>query len=335
MALYFLIIRPYHERLLNGLKEWSLCFKFAAVKQINKKLRATDDKFRALTTLNQSEYNFVLPVFDQLVCGRLKYYTLKGIRRVTKSYHEAANSSLYGSRSKLDFLLMYLKENVSQSYHGCLFGISQSKVSEWVSFLLPILESCLDKLGFLPETGSVFRFPAESVTDYLIGDVTERSIPRRKCNKTQEAEYSGKKKAHTVKNLAICDSKGTVVYLGETCEGSMHDKSIFDDLRIDTQGFNLLLDLGFQGAEKDCDSAILPFKKPRNKELSKLQKSVNSGISKERVLIENVFARMKRLKIIRNKIRLASSQARHMVIMLAAGIHNLRNSFRNPLINYS
>lgn len=321
--------------MLKGKKEWSLRFKFVAVKQINKKLRATDDKFRALTSLNQSEYDFLLPVFDLLVCERLKYYTLKGMRRLTKSYEEASNSSLYGSRCKLDFVLMYLKENASQAYHGCLFGMSQSKVSEWVSFLLPILESCLFKLGFIPETGSIFRFPPGAVTEYLIGDVTERSIPRRKCDKAQEAEYSGKKKHHTVKNLAIINSKGTVLYLGETCEGSMHDKSIFDELTIDTQGFNLLLDLGFQGAEKACPSVILPYKKPKNKELSKLQKSVNKGISKERVLIENVFARMKRLKIIRNKIRLRSSKARHMVIMLAAGIHNLRNAFRNPLLNYS
>lgn len=317
------------------IKEWSLRFKFAAVKQINKKLRATDDKFRALTSLNQWEYDFILPVFDRLVCERLKHYTLKGMRRLMKSYHEAANSSLYGSRSKLDFLLMYLKENVNQAYHGCLFGISQSKVSEWVSFLLPVLESCLNQLGFLPDTGSVFRFPPDAPTDYLIGDVTERSIPRRRCHKAQQAEYSGKKKHHTIKNLAICDSNGKVVYLGETCEGSMHDKAIFDDLCIDTQGFNLLLDLGFQGAEKDCCTAILPYKKPRNKELSKLQISVNKGISKERVLIENVFARMKRLKIVSGKIRLRSCQARHIVIMLAAGIHNLRNSFRNPLVNYS
>ncbi|CAG4999803.1 hypothetical protein DYBT9275_02310 [Dyadobacter sp. CECT 9275] len=133
----------------------------------------------------------------------------------------------------------------------------------------------------------------------------------------------------------ICDSNGTVVYLGETCEGSMHDKSIFDELTVETQGLNLLLDLGFQGAEKTCPSAILPYKKTAKKELSKLQKSINKEISKERVLIENVFNRMKRFSIIRNKIRLRSDHARHLVMMLAAGIHNLRNSFRNPLLNHS
>lgn len=277
----------------------------------------------------------MLPVFDDLVCERLKNYTLKGVRRQTKSYREASNSSLYGTSAKLDFLLMYLKENVSQSYHACVFEMSQSKVSEWISFLLPLLELSLKKLCFLPETGSTFRFSPHAQTDYLIGDVTERSIPRRKCNEAQQVEYSGKKKQHTVKNLAICDSNGKVVYLGETYEGSMHDKSIFDELTIETQGFNLLLDSGFQGVEKTCPSAILPYKKPVKKELSKLQKSINKGISKERVLIENVFARMKRFKIIRNKIRLRTTKARHMVMMLAAGIHNLRNSSRNPILNHS
>lgn len=67
-----------------------------------------------------------------------------------------------------------------------------------------------------------------------------------------------------MKNLAICDSNGTVLQLGDTCEGSMHDKSILDDLTLDTQGFNLLLDLGFQGSEKDCPLAILPNSKPEN-----------------------------------------------------------------------
>jgi hypothetical protein len=126
-----------------------------------------------------------------------------------------------------------------------------------------------------------------------------------------------------------------VVYIGETCEGSMHDKSIFDDILIDTQGFNLLMDLGFQGAEHDCQSAILPYKKPKNKELSLLQKSINKSISKNRVLIENIFSRMKRLKIINYKIRLKSQQARHIVIILAAGIHNLRNAFRMPIRKHS
>lgn len=305
------------------------------MKQINEKAQATCDKFRALTSLNKVEYESLYSIFEDLVSERLKHYTLKGVVRVAKSYKESRNSSLYGSRSKLDFLLMYLKENPNQSYHGFLFDMCQSKVSEWIKFLLPVLESCLSKLNFMPSTGSEFKPATKIDTDYLIADVSERAIPRRRCDQAQQEEYSGKKKCHTIKNLAITDSSGAVLYLSETYEGSVHDKTIFDQVQIHTQGLNLLLDLGFQGAEKDCQNAILPFKKPKNKELTDLQKSINKGISKERVLIENVFASIKRLKIIRNKVRLKSSNARHLIMMLAAGLHNLRNTFRTPLINHS
>jgi hypothetical protein len=220
-------------------------------------------------------------------------------------------------------------------YHGFLFDMCQSKVSEWIKFLLPVLESCLSKLNFMPLTGSEFKPATKIDTDYLIADVSEHAIPRRRCDQAQQVEYSGKKKCHTIKNLAITDSNGAVLYLSETYEGSVHDETIFDQVQIHKQGLNLLLDLGFQGDEKDCQNAILPFKKPKNKELTDLQKSINKGISKERVLIENVFASIKRLKIIRNKVRLTSSNARHLIMMLASGLHNIRNTFRRPLINHS
>src|SRR5690606_4343033 len=119
-----------------------------------------------------------------------------------------SNSSLYGSRSKLDFLLMYLKENPNQAHHACLFEMSQSKVSEWIKFLFPVLESCLSKLKCMPASGSTFQPAAEIQTDYLIADVSERVISRRCCKQAQQEEYSGKKKQHTIKNMAITDSNG-------------------------------------------------------------------------------------------------------------------------------
>jgi hypothetical protein len=213
--------------------------------------------------------------------------------------------------------------------------MSQSKVSEWIKFLFPVLESCLSKLKCMPASGSTFKAAVKIQTDYLIADVSERVIPRRRCKQAQQEEYSGKKKQHTIKNMAITDSNGVVLYLSETYEGSIHDKSILDDVQMDTHGFNLLLDLGFQGADKYCQTVILPYKKPKNKALTILQKSINKEISKKRVLIENVFASIKRLKIVRNKVRLRCSAVRHLIIRLAAGMHNLRSRFRNPILNYS
>ncbi len=133
------------------------------MKQIPKKIREVDSKFRSLSSLIQSEYEELLSVFSKECEKKLSLYTLKGVRRKYPKYTEHKTSSLYGSVSKLDFLLLYLKEDCIQSRQGLLFEISQSKVSEWLSFLLPVLESSLDKLNYLPQKG--FSFDSSQSTD--------------------------------------------------------------------------------------------------------------------------------------------------------------------------
>ena len=102
---------------------------------------------------------------------------------------------------------MYMKENPNQSYQTYAFGMSQSKVSEWVYFLSPLLEESLRKLDFLPQTGTYYA-SEEEIIDYQLMDVTERCVPKRTDREAQKEEYSGKKKSHTLKNLAITDPEG-------------------------------------------------------------------------------------------------------------------------------
>lgn len=62
----------------------------------------------------------IFAVFDPLISKKLSLYTLKGQMRLFPKEDEPPNSSLYGSKNKLDFILMYLKHNANQSYHGIL-----------------------------------------------------------------------------------------------------------------------------------------------------------------------------------------------------------------------
>lgn len=303
-------------------------FKFVGMKQINPKHRAALPKFRALTSLNQFCYGRLLEVFDRHVVFYLSQYTLKGKRRSIPSFKESMNSSLYGSIAKLDFMLLYLKENPTQSYHGCLFELSQSKVSEWFSVLLPLLVATLEELKLMAGSGEVFNFKASEDADYLVGDVVERITPRLACKKAQKQEYSGKKKLHTNKNFAITKPDGYVLFLSETYEGSVHDKTIWNELQVNIEEHGILLDLGFEGAEKQCPTAITPFKKPKGEELSESKKKVNTGISKKRAIIENVFEMIKRLRIVRDKIRIKGVDKRHLVMRIATAIHNLRIKYK-------
>lgn len=300
---------------------------FAAVKQDINNHRPTDRKIRTLVSLEQIEYDSLYNVFDSLVTEKIRTVTLKGQYRLFKTENEPVNSSLYGSRAKLDFILMYLKENPSQAYPGQIFNMSQSKVSEWVSYLLPVLEHALKKMGFMPQIGCQFKSPAEG-PQYLLADVTERQIPRDVDRENQQDDYSGKKKLHTMKNLAISDEKGYILFVSDSYQGSTHDKSIWDQIKFDFGELNVLVDLGFLGAEKDQPNVILPYKKPKKGEITALQKDINKAIGSVRVKIEHAFSGVKRLKIIRNKIRLKTYHIRDQVFKIAVALHNLRVHFR-------
>jgi hypothetical protein len=313
--------------LVWGIK-WLPSICFTAVKQNKPNPQAAESKLRGLTSLNQDEYDVLLVQFDLLVSQKLSHYTLKGNKRLAPRYREAINSSLYGSEKKLDFILMYMKENPNQLYQAQLFDISQSKVSEWVSFLLPVLEQSLAKLALVPQSGYKYAHQ-DTKTDYLLVDVTERQVGRRENYAGQEEEYSGKKKLHTIKNLAITDPEGYLLYISPSFEGSTHDKTIWEQLQIKSSQINWLTDLGFLGIDKDYPNVILPFKKPKKAELTELQKKINKALSSCRVRIEHAFSGVKRLKIIRNKIRLKSYEARDQVMLIATALHNLRLKFRN------
>lgn len=289
--------------------------------------RATS-KFRALTSLEQVEFESLLDFFSERVERKLRTTTLKGVKRVLNSYQERSNSSLKGSRRKLEFLLTYLKENPNQEFHGHIFNLSQSKVSEWVSFLLPVLEETLEQINVSPKIGYEFNLKDED-EDYVLVDVTENQVPRKVDYKSQEEEYSGKKKLHTMKQLAIVNTNLKVLYLSPSYPGSVHDKTIWDDIEVDVKGINILMDLGFLGAERTHENVILPFKKPKNGELTDLQEKINHEISKVRVKVEHAFAGIKTLKIVRNKIRLKYFEVRERVMKVATGLHNLRRSFRS------
>ncbi len=114
--------------------------------------------------------------------------------------------------------------------------------------------------------------------------------------------YSGKKKNHTYKAQIIIDEKGKIIstYFSE---GKKHDFSLFKDsikknkLSKDTC---ILADSGYLGINQFISKAILPFK---GKNLSKDCKKFNQELSKKRVLVENVFRKIKVFKIFSNNYR--------------------------------
>ena len=270
--------------------------------------------------------------FDALWQAYHRHFDLQGKRRRIEKFSEHRSMSLKGSADKLFFMLVYLKQNPTQDYQAFAFSMSQGKVSQWHKVLLPLLEGALERLRLLPaRTPERLYLSLRLVAgQVLLLDATEREIPRSVDWERQRHEYSGKKHTHTVKNLLVSDERSRVLYLSATVEGSMHDKALADEMELEfVPGSGLLLDLGFVGYKAEGAQVCLPVKKPRNQELSAYDKLYNQLLASLRVVVEHTIAAVKRIRIVKEKIRLHGQHVRDQVMLIACGLHNLRIDYRN------
>ena len=96
---------------------------------------------------------------------------------------------------------------------------------------------------------------------------------------------------------------------------------------------NALLDkdTGYQGYEPKHVISFQPKKKPRNGELSEIEKTINRIFSSVRIVIEHVFSGVKRCRIVIDVYRKLREGYEDLVMEIACGLHNFRQEFRHPV----
>jgi Helix-turn-helix of DDE superfamily endonuclease/DDE superfamily endonuclease len=210
--------------------------------------------FLALTGLSLREFQLLLPAFEQSY-ERLyrEDQTLAGLTR-QRFPGGGRKGVLHAPEQKLLFLLVYLKTYPLQTLLGELFELSQPRVNYWIHRLLPILHEALDELGVLPERDGRHFAQSQAACGEgprLIIDGTERRRQRPKSPEKQAAHYTGKKKAHTDKNVVIANARSKRIgFLSGTCPGKSHDKRVADQEAISYPPEAVLYkDTGFQGYE--------------------------------------------------------------------------------------
>ena len=103
--------------------------------------------------------------------------------------------------------------------------------------------------------------------------------------------------------------------------------------------FNIRIDLGYQGFDKDyiTKNTFISHKKPMksknnpNIKLSGLQKYENREMNKKRVIVENSIAGIKRYRCVVDRFRNHIPLMKDLTILLASGIWNL-NVINRPAI---
>ncbi len=235
--------------------------------------------------------------------------------------------------SQLFFILFYIKTYPLQEILAYFFGMSQSQANEWVHKLSEVLEIALSKMGHIPERvgQDLATTLAESQERRFAIDGTERRRQRPKDNEEQKRYYSGKKKAHTVKNnviIGINDRK--IKFLSGTHEGKKNDKKICDEEEYTfPKDSELHQDKGFEGYQPEGVVVHHPKKKPRGGQLSEEDKKHNTLLSRMRVVIEHVIAGIKRCRIVKDVFRNTKEQYDDLVMEIACGLHNFRTECRS------
>jgi hypothetical protein len=88
-----------------------------------------------LTSLTVDEFAALVPPFEGAFLDYMAAWTLHGRRRQSRRYTTYANCPLPTPEDRLLFILVYLKQHTIHLLHGRLFGMRQSKATQWIHVL--------------------------------------------------------------------------------------------------------------------------------------------------------------------------------------------------------
>ena len=269
-----------------------------------KKLLRRERQLKAVIGMSGKEFKILHDQFDKI------YKSEQEEKPRIRGVGGGRQGVIKDTKSKLLFILMYVKVYPTYDLAGALFGVVASRPHEWVNEYLPTLEKALGRHCVLPlrKISSVEEFKRlyPGVQEVTL-DGAERPIQRPKNNKNQKKAYSGKKKRHTRKNIYLTNEGKKILYLSPTKSGKIHD---FNQLKktgvIDgiPEDIDILGDKGFAGINNLSNhETFVPKKKPKNGFLTQEEKEDNSLISSIRIKVEHAIGGVKRLGIATNIFR--------------------------------
>ena len=107
-----------------------------------------------------------------------------------------------------------------------------------------------------------------------------------------------------MKAQVVIDQRNGEILCTHYGKGSEHDFKLYkrSKIRIKKE-VKCLADKEYQGIKKHHHFSQTPRKKPRKDKLSVAEKKDNRELAKQRIIIENVFAHLKKFRILQGRYR--------------------------------
>lgn len=257
----------------------------------------------------------------------------------------------YDLRDRLLMTLFWLKAYPTYELLGFFYDLNKTNIEDNLNF---ILETLVNMTRFNFERPAAERkklsSPQEIMTAFpdvrLIVDAKEQRVERPQSKKDkdgtvqdcQKPYYSGKKKAHTLKNQVAISPTGLIEHASESVPGATHDLTLLRQTDLLSQladGEAGMMDKGYDGIVADYPDKklYLPFKARRNHPLTEEQKAYNRFLAKHRIVVEHTMAQLNKFQILVQKFR--HQLAKHSnIFRIVCGLVNRRILLR-PLKQYS
>lgn len=196
--------------------------------------------------------------------------------------------------------LAHLREGVSLRGMARMLGIPATTLRDNINPVLAAfdqLEPVLPDGTIIDDFDDVAWWCAESGGTVIV-DGTEFGVARPRDQAAQRPFYSGKKKAHTTKTIAVCDRDSNLLWATPLVAGATHDLAALRDANLPAHlaesDLEVLADSGFQGLQHDVPAVELPTRRRHKAEaLSAVERFFNSVLSANRVRVEHAIGRLK------------------------------------------
>ena len=279
---------------------------------------------KALTGVSYKEFTYLVPLFKTTYVA-IRSAKPKRQRRVGWGGRTA---KLPTYEAKLLFVLFYLKNYPTFDVLAVLFDQPHGRSCTDIHFLLTVLEKTLGRAIVLPERKLTSveeffeKFP--EVRDVFL-DGGERRIERPKKSKREHRAYSGKKKAHTRKNVVVVDEKKHILVVSPTKVGRRHDKRLADKFSLVThipKHVGIFADSGFQGIQHLHPNTVVSKRGRKDIPLTEEERADNHVIASLRIVVEHAIGGMKRFRILVDRLRMKMSLLEDSLPAICAGLWN-------------
>ena len=310
----------------------------------------TYDKLCRRPEIAASLIGLSLSAFDQLyaefeVVHAERVRSAKVTRRKPQARQRAVGAGRrhrYDLRDRLLLTLFWLRCYMTYEVLGFFYDLNKTNIEDILKDILATLDAMTTFTFDRPSADRPkLKSPQAVMTAFpdvrLVIDAKEQRVRRPKNTKAKDGHpqdnqkpyYSGKKKAHTVKNQLAVRPDGLIEALSASVPGgATHDltllrqTNLLQELAADEAA---MLDKGYDGIQKDYPDVRLhqPYKARRNHPLTDEQKAFNRVLARYRIVVEHTNAMLNKFQALVQIFR--QPRASHpRIIRVVAGLVNRR-----------